>query len=72
MNKTNRVYVLVHTMMSSLGKTLDPVTIYYDFSQRQQFIDDYNRRKNEWYTIDIKAYYAELKEANVEEMMNAI
>jgi hypothetical protein len=72
MSKPNRVYVLVHTMMSVNGKTLDPITLYYDFSQRQQFIDDYLRRKDEWYTVEIKAYYADLKEIKVEDMLNAV
>lgn len=72
MTKPKRVYVIEHTMMTVNGTTMEPVTLYYDYTQRQEFIDSYLRRKDEWYTVDIKTYYAELQEIDVGSMMNAI
>lgn len=73
MSKSRRVYVLEHTIMTVSGNTIqEPSIIYYDYSQRQQFIEEYIRRKDAWYTVSIKAYYADLQEINVEDILNAI
>jgi len=68
--KSNRVYVINYNIQ--LEKVQENRTLYYSFDERQQFIQEYARLSQQWYISELKAYYAELQEVNVQQMIEAI
>lgn len=65
-----RVYVLKYVVITATSR--DEKTAYFDFSERQRFIEEYFRLKDAWYIEDLKSYYAELENVNVEIIADAI
>lgn len=68
--KPNRVYVLTYNIQ--LANSQEFRTEYYNYDERQQFIAEYARLSQQWYISDLKGYYADLKEVDILQMIEAI
>jgi len=68
---SDRVYVLCFTILHLNGKTEDKV-VYYSRNERDKFIQDYIRCNDSHYNANVKTYYAELQEVNMDDIINAV
>lgn len=71
-----RVYVIEYEIQTNVF-SLDPPkmetkTGYYPRNERDKFIERYYELKNKYYVNNLKTYFAELDEINVEDIVNSI
>lgn len=55
-----------------LTKAQEFRTEYFSYDARQNFIKEYARLSQQWYISDLKAYYSDLQEVDVQQMIAAI